>query len=209
MTEYDYSPEAYDCYLATQNRIANWVDKTEQHRAEYQSANSGPVDLTRSGPAPASYSKFKRASPPLPYQHPGQSQPKQFVIHHPPPSSSSDSSSSGDSYQVPPPAQMHRPSPAMVLPQIQPVSSPPPMMSPVFLTSPHKTSHHHHRHHHRSHDHRRSRSHHSPGYYAMVSPPLSPAYQYTYPGGTQGYPMMPQYGTQMPVMVSQYLLLIL
>ncbi|EDR10951.1 uncharacterized protein LACBIDRAFT_293446 [Laccaria bicolor S238N-H82] len=28
MTEYDYSPEAYERYLATQNRIARWVDGT-------------------------------------------------------------------------------------------------------------------------------------------------------------------------------------
>ncbi|KAF9009416.1 hypothetical protein BDQ17DRAFT_1322987 [Cyathus striatus] len=31
MTEYDYSPEAYERYLATQNRIARWVDNTLQH----------------------------------------------------------------------------------------------------------------------------------------------------------------------------------
>ncbi|KAJ7290299.1 hypothetical protein C8J57DRAFT_1275640 [Mycena rebaudengoi] len=31
MTEYDYSPEARQRYMATQNRIANWVDKTESY----------------------------------------------------------------------------------------------------------------------------------------------------------------------------------
>lgn len=30
MTEYDYSPEAYEKYLATQHRIASWVDRTLQ-----------------------------------------------------------------------------------------------------------------------------------------------------------------------------------
>lgn len=30
MTEYDYSPEAYEKYLATQSRIARWVDATQQ-----------------------------------------------------------------------------------------------------------------------------------------------------------------------------------
>jgi hypothetical protein len=91
----------------------------------------------------------------------------------------------------------------MVLPPMQqhPLSSPPPMMMPPqFVTSPH-----HHRH--RSHDRRRSRSHHhSPTYYSVASPPLSPGYQYTYPGGNQGYVMMHPYGgTQMQPMVCQFL----
>ena len=184
MTEYDCSPEAYDRYLATQNRIANWVEKTEQHRSEFQSANKGPQDLTRSGP---------RASPSPSRQHSGQSQPRQLAIHPPPPESVS---SSSDSYYEA--APMHRLSPGMVLPQKQqPLSSPPPMMTPIFVTSPHRSSHHHR---HRSHDHGRSHSHHSPAYYPVASPPSSPAYQHTaYPGVNQGYAMMPQYGTQIPV----------
>lgn len=206
MTEYDYSPQAYERYLATQNRIANWVDKTEQHRAEFQSANAGPQDLTRSGPGPSSHSRSKRSSPPR--HHLGPSQPKQLVIHPPAsPSSESDSSSSDGYYEGPWPAQIHQPAPGMVLPPMQqhPLSSPPPMMMPpAFVTSPHRTPHHHR---HRSHDKRRSRSHHhSPTYYSVASPPLSPGYQYTYPAGNQGYVMMPPYGgTQMPVMVCQNL----
>lgn len=31
MTEYDYSPDAYERYLATQQRIARWVDNTNQY----------------------------------------------------------------------------------------------------------------------------------------------------------------------------------
>lgn len=31
MTEYDYSPDAYKRYLATQQRIARWVENTNQH----------------------------------------------------------------------------------------------------------------------------------------------------------------------------------
>ncbi|KAF8874272.1 hypothetical protein BD779DRAFT_1566992 [Infundibulicybe gibba] len=31
MTEYDYSPEAYERHLATQHRIARWVDTTNRH----------------------------------------------------------------------------------------------------------------------------------------------------------------------------------
>ncbi|KAG6829643.1 hypothetical protein H0H87_010608, partial [Tephrocybe sp. NHM501043] len=38
MTEYDFSPEAYHHYLATQQRIANWVETTEGHRPEYGNA---------------------------------------------------------------------------------------------------------------------------------------------------------------------------
>ncbi|KAF5376984.1 hypothetical protein D9615_007347 [Tricholomella constricta] len=38
MTEYDFSPGAYDRYLATQRRIASWVDHTEGHRPEYGNA---------------------------------------------------------------------------------------------------------------------------------------------------------------------------
>jgi hypothetical protein len=203
MTEYDYSPQAYERYLATQNRIANWVDKTEQHRGEYQSADAGPPDLTRSGPGQASHSKSKRSSSPRRH-HSGQSQPKQLVIH-PPPSESDSSSSSEGYYEGPWPAQIHQPNPGMVLPPIQQQLPQPMMMAPAFVTSPpHRVSHHHR---HRSHDRRRSRSHHSPAYYSLASPPLSPGYQYTY--GNQGYPMMPQYsGAQMPVMVCQFLQII-
>lgn len=206
MTEYDYSPQAYERYLATQNRIANWVDKTEQHRGEFQPANTGPpADLTRSGPASASYSKHKQSSPR--HHRSGPSQPKQLIIHPPPPSESSSSSSfSSGYYEGPWPAQIHHPTPGMVLPQMQqhPLSSPPPMMmAPPFVTSPHRVPHHHR---HRSHDRRRSHSHHSPKYYSLASPPLSPGYQYTYPGGNQGYVMMPPYGgNQMPLMVCQNL----
>lgn len=207
MTEYDYSPQAYERYLATQNRIANWVDKTEQHRGEFQAANVGLPDLTRSGPGPASHSRLKRSPSPR-RQHSGQSQPKHPI--HPPPSES-DSSSSEGYYEGPWPAQMHQPAPGMVIPpmQQQPLSSPPPMMmAPPFVTSPHRVPHHHR---HRSHDRRRSHSHHSPAYYSLASPPLSPGYQYTYPGSNQGYvmPVMPQYGgTQMPVMVCQFSIII-
>lgn len=38
MTEYDFSPEAYERHLATQNRIANWVGKTEEHRPQFVNA---------------------------------------------------------------------------------------------------------------------------------------------------------------------------
>lgn len=36
MTEYDFSPEAYERYLATQNRIVKWVEQIDQHKAEFE-----------------------------------------------------------------------------------------------------------------------------------------------------------------------------
>ncbi|KAK7453466.1 hypothetical protein VKT23_011739 [Stygiomarasmius scandens] len=36
MTEYDYSPEAYQRYMDTQNRIARWVDNTNAHAHEFR-----------------------------------------------------------------------------------------------------------------------------------------------------------------------------
>lgn len=38
MTEYDYSPEAYERYMATQQRISKWVATTEGYRNEYGNA---------------------------------------------------------------------------------------------------------------------------------------------------------------------------
>lgn len=44
MTEYDYSPEAYERYLSTQRRIANWVDRTEDCRPQFANALAPPPD---------------------------------------------------------------------------------------------------------------------------------------------------------------------
>lgn len=35
MTEYDFSPDAWERHLQTQHRIAEWVDQTEQYRPEF------------------------------------------------------------------------------------------------------------------------------------------------------------------------------
>ncbi|KAG6816465.1 hypothetical protein H0H87_005825 [Tephrocybe sp. NHM501043] len=37
MTEYDYSPEALERFLSTQDRIARWVVQTEEHRPQFDS----------------------------------------------------------------------------------------------------------------------------------------------------------------------------
>ena len=42
MTEYDYSPEAYERYLNTQRRIADWVDQTEDCRPQFANALAPP-----------------------------------------------------------------------------------------------------------------------------------------------------------------------
>lgn len=36
MTEYDYSPEGYERYIETQQRISRWVDTAEAHRHQFQ-----------------------------------------------------------------------------------------------------------------------------------------------------------------------------
>jgi hypothetical protein len=36
MTEYDYSPEGYQRYMETQNRIARWIDNTEAHHRAFR-----------------------------------------------------------------------------------------------------------------------------------------------------------------------------
>lgn len=43
MTEYDYSPEAYQRYLKTQERIGRWVDKTEGCRTQFANPFNPPV----------------------------------------------------------------------------------------------------------------------------------------------------------------------
>ncbi|KAF9568447.1 hypothetical protein CPC08DRAFT_757546 [Agrocybe pediades] len=221
MTEYDFSPEAYERYLATQARIANWVDKTEQHRAQFEHAIQPSPPPSGSPPARPSHHSYdshhgsrSKRSPPPPmhlHGHPQQyQQPRQLFIH--PPSPASDSSDDyGDG-----PGPMPLTSPGVVFPQQQQhpaayhhlapmpmMHAPGPMVLPqTYMATPHHKSSS--RHHHRS-SHSRSRSHHSPGYYSVASPPVSPGYRYAYPQmtarGHPGYMMMqPQPPRAMPYM---------
>ncbi|KIM48255.1 hypothetical protein M413DRAFT_226400 [Hebeloma cylindrosporum] len=219
MTEYDYSPEAYERYLATQTRIANWVDKTEQHRPYFQPAvPSGSPPANPSRPSYDSLSKPKHSSPPPPARHHPQQyvqpqQRRQLYIHPPPPESeSSDGYGDGPGpMPLPSPGMMFPPQPAYPHPAQamghHPMLSPPPMMMPqTYTMPPHKSSRSSHRPHSLRSD-SRSRSHYSPAYYRMASPPVSPGYQYHYPpavaGGQPGYFMMqPHRGSQKPMMVS-------
>jgi hypothetical protein len=111
---------------------------------------------------------------------------------------------------------MPLPNPGMMFPQPTYRHPAPPMGHPMpplpmmipqtYVNPPHKSSRPSHRPHSlRSHS--RSRSHHSPTYYSMAPPPVSPGYQYQYPpvagGGQPGYFMMqPHRGSQVPIMVS-------
>lgn len=52
MTEYDYSPEAYERFMATQNRIAKWVDTTQQHQPRNPFTPSTPAPPTFHQPLP-------------------------------------------------------------------------------------------------------------------------------------------------------------
>ncbi|KAH9486991.1 hypothetical protein JR316_0001057 [Psilocybe cubensis] len=96
MTEYDYSPEAYERHLATQNRIANWVQHTEQHRPQFENARS--------------------PSPPQRTRH--HQPPRPLYIH--PPSPASDSSEGyahrpGPMPLSSPPIMMYPPPPPMLI----------------------------------------------------------------------------------------------
>lgn len=208
MTEYDYSPEAYERYLATQTRIANWVDKTEQHRPQFQPAvpSGSPPDPSMR-PRHPSYDSHSK--PKLPYQ---QQQPRQLFIHPPSPESES-SDDYGDG-----PGPMPLPNSGMMFPLQQqafyhstqpmghPMISPPPMIMPqpqTYMMPPHRSSRPHHRSR-SSRSHSRSHSLHTPAYYSMAPPLVSPGYQYQYPPSVSGQPgyfvMQPQRGNQVPLM---------
>ncbi|PPQ62850.1 hypothetical protein CVT24_000544 [Panaeolus cyanescens] len=217
MTEYDFSPEAYERYIATQNRIANWVQKTERHRSEFQHAV--PTGQTQ--------------QPQQQQQHHSHHQPHSSSHHQrtplyiTPPAHDDNLSdySDDDSYDrhhggpgpmplrsAPPvlyqhqqqlPHNIYQPHPVHA---VQPMMSPPaPLMLPQpYLGSPHRSSSSS-----RKHKSSRSRSHQptSTGYYAVASPPVSPGYQYAYPqmtGGHPGYimiqPQSQQQSRAMPMM---------
>jgi hypothetical protein len=203
MTEYDYSPEAYERFVATQNRIAKWVNDTEQHRPQFQPAVNVAQHPHR-----------------LHKEHSRRRKPSLYI--HPPPPSDSSSSDSEDS--IPPmplsapgmmyaaPAPPRYPGPP-VAHAPQPLLSPPPMMPMVYPNTqrpPYYSylppTNHHHR---SSHSHSIRSPHHSSAYYSMgPSPQVSPAYphpqQFFYPphsanpNAHPGYVIMPQHHPSKP-----------
>ena len=65
MTEYDYSPEAYQRYLNTQQRIGRWVDKTEGCRTQFANPFNPPASHMpgfEEPPSASRHSSRKRSS---------------------------------------------------------------------------------------------------------------------------------------------------
>ncbi|KAF9040561.1 hypothetical protein BJ165DRAFT_307185 [Panaeolus papilionaceus] len=207
MTEYDFSPEAYERHIATQNRISNWVQKTERHRSEFQHAVPTGHVQDHHSPPPAHHHHHHTPSP---NHHQSRAQ-----LHIRPPAQDDDLSdySDDDSYdhhhggpghmplrsappvlyqqqhQIPQPHNIYQPHPVHPMQQMIPQAAP--LMLPQgYLGSPHRSSSSS-----RKHKSSRSRSHQptSTTYYAVTSPPVSPGYQYAYPpmaGGHPGYIMI-------------------
>jgi hypothetical protein len=59
MTEYDFSPEAYERHIATQNRISNWIDSVSQHTMQTPNTSSRH----------SSEHQQNRSRPPYHHQH--------------------------------------------------------------------------------------------------------------------------------------------
>lgn len=97
MTEYDYSPEAYEKYLATQSRVSNWVSDQASRMPHYSNPFTPPSN------APSHVSTI--APQPVRAQHHSQLQPLRIpaVDSRSPPRSSPPKSSSRRSHTSPPP----------------------------------------------------------------------------------------------------------
>jgi len=211
MTEYDFSPEAYERYTATQNRIAQWVDDMEQHRPEFQHAVP-----SKSFPAPYDLNSRLRGSPPT-SSHRRRSKPNLFI--NPPPASLSEDSEDYAAIPGPMPrsapvvmnAGRHSPMyPAAMGPVPQTGQPMPPMMHPqTYLTSPHRPMQPNYPYgHHRPPPHVRTPQP-SPTYYSVApAAAVSAGYQYLYPpvsaGNIPGYVILPQshHKRTPPIMVS-------
>jgi hypothetical protein len=58
MTEYDYSPEGYERYMATQTRVSKWVHEQTTNHRQYQS----PFVPRSTSPPPAHYDRRPQPS---------------------------------------------------------------------------------------------------------------------------------------------------
>lgn len=191
MTEYDFSPEAYDRYIQTQNRVANWVNHTEQHRQVFEAALPGAPGMT---PVP------RQQSPPIPERRvpshrPTPSYPMAPIYHRAPPSSSS----SEDSYAhavAPQIRRMRPPPPPIYAPPIPP-PAPFPVQShrsPVVVRvdgdrlSPSSSRRRYYRSKSHSHSHRPSPPLVTPIYTSPAASPFTPPPPIIYMS-SQGYPI--------------------
>jgi len=91
MTEYDFSPEGQQRYLATMRRISSWVDQTENHRSQF--ANAAALITPESMESSYRRESSTRRPPPPPLNLP----PLGHSYPHPPPPPRSLSSSSSSS----------------------------------------------------------------------------------------------------------------
>jgi len=192
MTEYDFSPEAYDRYIQTQNRVANWVQRTEQHRQIFEAAAPGapgvpPVVRRPSPPPPERYRSPQGSSPTYP-------RPPRY--HRAPPSSSS---SDGSYVHVAPPQIRRRypPPPPIYAPPVPPAPLPfKSQPSPLVVRmdgnrlSPSSSRRHQHRSKSQSHPHRSPPPLVTPIYTSPASSPYVPPPPVIYMS-SQGYPFPP------------------
>jgi len=81
MTEYDYSPDAYERHLDNMHRIENWVDQTEQQRPQFSNAAALTLSNARE--------QGMRPPPPPPLNLPQHGYGMQYPYAPPPPSASS------------------------------------------------------------------------------------------------------------------------
>jgi len=174
MTEYDFSPEAYQRHFEKMNSISKWVDNTEHYRPEYEDAAALTEGQRHRNRLSRSRSASRRRAPPPP---PLRLPPLELGMH---------------SYESPyqSPAVPHDMEFAYA-------GSPGPMPSHmVYSAAPqlsliapdhHRSSHHDHHSHHssRSHSRHRRRSHnhsrsssisYAPGSAVYVPPVSAPAY---------------------------------
>ncbi|KAF5368711.1 hypothetical protein D9615_010296 [Tricholomella constricta] len=66
MTEYDFSPEAYQAHLANMHRISKWVDRTEDHRPEFVDAAAALMTEQRKSRRRSDSFNGRRHEPPPP-----------------------------------------------------------------------------------------------------------------------------------------------
>jgi hypothetical protein len=170
MTEYDFSPEAYDRYLRTQQRIAQWVDNTEAHRPQFGKDVHHLVDASHLHPPRPG------AGPVQPGHRPTRSMHDVAPPYHRRQSSSSTSSSSADEAPYRSPTHQHAQPYPTVVPGMHPLYQPqpqqplrPPMRRRSSSTQ-HYPSHASQHKHHRSHIQT----------YVLTPPPNTPAPQYAY-----------------------------
>ncbi len=67
MTEYDFSPEAYERYMATQTRVSNWID-TSTNSTQMPSPATPPLDDSHNKTIPKNPSSSSSTCS-SPYQH--------------------------------------------------------------------------------------------------------------------------------------------